>query len=156
MDRVFERIGHPDTGVVPSSRRICEDVRKIVGALKAIVAAKGCVVHGWMKRPGHRGEAAAEGAPENRVKKHGGARVKKQSITFFDLHEDAAEVEREFINKRINILSRGSVVGDERAASTHLGDTEPAGDVLEVLEVHDESEDLCSIASAEISVGEGQ
>jgi len=83
VDRVFERIGHPDTGVVPSSRRICEDVRKLVGVLKAMVAAKGCVVHGWMKRPGHRGEVAAEGAPENRVKKHSDAIVKKTVDYFF-------------------------------------------------------------------------
>ena len=76
-----------------------EDVRKIVAALKAIVAADGCEVHGRMKRPGHRGAAAAEDAPEDRVKKHGGARVKKQSINFFDLYEDATEFEMEFINK---------------------------------------------------------
>ena len=68
--------------MVPSSRRIMEDIRKIVIALKKIVAAEGCVVHGWMKRPGHRGNAAAEGAPENRVKNHGGKRVKKQNMTF--------------------------------------------------------------------------
>ena len=99
MDRVFEKNGDPFTGVVPSSRRIMEDVRKIVAALKVIVAADGCVVHVWTKWPGHRGKAAAEDAPEDRVKKHRGTRVKNQLMTFFDLHKDAFEVEREFINK---------------------------------------------------------
>ena len=156
MDRVFERIGHPVTGMVPSSRRIMEDVRKIVAALKAIVAAKGCVVHGWMKRPGHRGAAAAEGAPEDRVKKHGGARVKKQSITFFDLHQDATEVEREFINKRINNLSRGSVVDNGPEACTPVVDMVPLGNVLEELDTPDDCQEICSTGSAELSVDEGQ
>ena len=133
-----------------------EDVRKILAALKAIVAADGCVVHGWMKRPGHRGTAAAEGAPEDRVKKHGGARVKKQSITFFDLHQDATEVEREFINKRINNLSRGSVVDNVPEACTPMGDMVPLGDVLEELDTPDDYQEICSTGSAELSVDEGQ
>ena len=116
--------------MVPSSRRIIEDIRKIVTALKKIVAAEGCVVHGWMKRPGHRGNAAAEGAPANRVKNHGGKRVKKKNMSFFALHEDAAEVERDFINQRINIVNNPPAVNDLRDVSTPAGGNLPRGDDL--------------------------
>ena len=72
VDSIFKRIGDPVTGVVPSSRHIMEDIWKIIIALKKIVAARGCVVHGLMKHPGHWGNVAVEGAPENQVKNHDG------------------------------------------------------------------------------------
>ena len=76
-------------------------------------------------------------------------------MTFFDLHQDAAEVEREFINKRINNLSGGSGVDNVPAAELP-GVAVPLGTVLEELDTADDCQDICSTGSAERSVGDGQ
>ena len=92
------RIGDPESGVVPSDRRIQEDVERIVTALWNIFRKDGCIVHGKTCRSGWRWQAAREGAEHltNKERGWGGARVKKFDLQFMVLHEDAWEVERQY------------------------------------------------------------
>ena len=83
--------------MVPSSKRIVEDVLRIVKSLKEIVAARGCVVHS-VARNGHRWGASQLGAPRIRSNGHVGAQVKNSVMKKFPLHEDALSVEEEIIN----------------------------------------------------------
>ena len=54
ITRAFLRIWDPTSGVAPSSRRILEDVRKVLFSLRKIVDAKGHIVPGLVNRNGHR------------------------------------------------------------------------------------------------------
>ena len=94
--------------MVPSSKRIVEDVLRIVKSLKAIVAAKGCVVHS-VARSGHRWGASQHGAPRNRANGHGGKRVKNAVMKKFPLHEDALSVEESMINSYLAGISGASL-----------------------------------------------
>ena len=54
ITRTFLRIWDPANGVAPSSRRILEDVKKVLFSLRKIVEAKGHIVPGLVNRNGHR------------------------------------------------------------------------------------------------------
>ena len=97
---MIKRICDPVVGVVPSVKRICQDVDRVILALFAIIEKKGCVVHGLTPRTGRRWIAAQHGVgPEitNLTRNKGGARVKSYYQKLIPLHEDAMEVERQMI-----------------------------------------------------------
>ena len=54
VTRTFLRIWDPTNGVVPTSRRILEDVKRVLDSLAKIVEAKGQIVPGLVNRNGHR------------------------------------------------------------------------------------------------------
>ena len=93
---------------MPSSRRILEDVNKIVGSLRKIVAAEGCVVHG-VNRSGHRWGASQFGAPVDRIRTHGGKRTKSLGMKKFPLHEDALSVETSMVTSYLSGISGTTV-----------------------------------------------
>ena len=117
---MFSRINDPVSGITPPGPRILQDVDKIIESLRRIVAAKGCVMHRLMLRAGHRWGAAAHGEADNRVRKRGGHRTKKLTMDYYDLNEDAMEVERSFINNLVNTNTRINAGTSNNAATTEV------------------------------------
>ena len=96
MLRAYRRILDPtNKGVCPSSRRIIQDVRRIIIALETIRAADGCMVEDKKIRSGRRYVVS------NEASNWGGKRVKKPSETYLpsvnDLHEDLLGVRQQQI-----------------------------------------------------------
>ena len=54
ISKAILKLYHPETGVVPSSKRIIEDVKRVLSSIKTIVEAGGKVVRGLVNRNGHR------------------------------------------------------------------------------------------------------
>lgn len=77
-------------------------------------------MHGLMPRVGHRWNASAHGAADNRVRKWGGRRTKKLTMDHYELHEDAMEVERSFINNIVNTNTRINAGTSNSAATTEV------------------------------------
>ena len=91
MMKAYERLLQPgEDGVVPTSKRICQDVTRVISAFKMVKASKGCMIEESGLRKGRRYETI------DRVSKRGGKRVKKSSIDYLpkncDLHKDLVEV----------------------------------------------------------------
>jgi len=40
----YHRLFHPETGVAPSSKRIEQDVSRVIGSLELVLSAKGCII----------------------------------------------------------------------------------------------------------------
>ena len=96
------RICNPDSGVVPDSRRVCEDVDRVVPSCWKIHDEGGTVVHGLAPRTGQRGRGAKfETTATRQARKWGGLRFKSYEHKFIPLHEDAHAVEMQAANSRI-------------------------------------------------------
>ena len=54
ISKAILRLCNPTTGIVPCSRRIIEDVKRVLSSLRTIVEAGGAVVPGLVNRNGHR------------------------------------------------------------------------------------------------------
>jgi len=74
VSKVYTRIFHPETGVVPRPERIVQDANKALRAMTIIHGAKGAFVPGLAggRVPGHRHCATKEKRSNN----HGGKRDK--------------------------------------------------------------------------------
>ena len=88
----YDRIWNPVTGVGPPSRRIIQDIEKVVDAMKRIHAQKGAFVPNLAQRPGVRHIVS-----ELRSENLGGPRTKNMNITMLisdrqDMHADLKEV----------------------------------------------------------------
>ena len=68
-------------------------------------------------------------------------------MTFFDIHEDAVKVEREFINQRINIVNNPLAVNNLQSSSTSTGGNLPQDDELQ--EVPEDAGSVTSTGSAD-------
>ena len=77
------------------------------------------------------GKCGRAGRSRKPSKKSRWQESKKEEYEFFALHEDAAEVERDFINQRINIVNNPLAVNDLRSASTSAGGNLPRDDDLQ-------------------------
>ena len=92
MLKAYERLLDPgEDGVVPSSHRICQDIRRVIKAFKLVRDASGCIIDERNLRKGRRYEAS-----DDRVSKRGGKRQKKCSSKYLpnnnELHKDLVEV----------------------------------------------------------------
>ena len=54
ISKAITKLCHPETGVVPNSKRIIQDCKRVVKSAKTIVKAGGKVVPGLVNRNGHR------------------------------------------------------------------------------------------------------
>ena len=84
VTRSFLRIWNPANGIAPSSRRILEDVKRVLKSLSTIVEAKGKIVPGLVNRNGHRN-------PQKRVltRKIQG---KKDTLEDVGIHESIRDI----------------------------------------------------------------
>ena len=57
ISKAILKLYHPETGIVPSSKRIVEDCERIVKSAMTIVKAGGGIVPGLCNRNGHRNKA---------------------------------------------------------------------------------------------------
>ena len=81
ITRAFLRIWDPTNGVAPPSKRILEDVKKILTSLEAIVEANGKIVPGLVNRNGHR--AGTKSTDESTYVKTG----KKTCLSEIGIHD---------------------------------------------------------------------
>ncbi|KAL7534623.1 hypothetical protein ACHAXR_006003 [Thalassiosira sp. AJA248-18] len=84
----YKRVWCPTTGVAPPSKRIIQDIMKVVGAMKQIHAQKGAFVPNLAQRPGDR-----HITNQLKSKIWGGKRTKKEVVHMLfadrkDLHAD--------------------------------------------------------------------
>ncbi len=82
VTRTFKRIWDPKNGVSPTSRRILEDVKRVLVSLQQITTAKGKIVPGIVNRNGYR-------APRSKslsCKMHG-SKKKQKSLEDIGIHE---------------------------------------------------------------------
>jgi hypothetical protein len=61
ISRAIMRLCHPTDGVVPNSRRIVEDIKRVLISLEKIVEAGGAIVPGIVNRNGHRNKPGCGG-----------------------------------------------------------------------------------------------
>jgi hypothetical protein len=61
ISKAIEKLCHPVTGVVPSSRRIIQDCNRILTSAVKIVEAGGKIVPGLVNRNGHRNRPDGDG-----------------------------------------------------------------------------------------------
>ena len=93
----YIRLTHPDTGVIPSSDRIIEDIRRILVTLERVREASGCIID-ETGRSGRRFEANDDDEEGlNRNDNWGGKRTKSDQETYLayldakekGIHKDA-------------------------------------------------------------------
>ena len=92
----YERICHPTTGIVPTSERILQDVRKVITALQVIYDAEGVYVPSLAdgRTAGHRHTATNDDK-----KQRGGKRVRLEynhTLATRDIHLDLLTTLDEF------------------------------------------------------------
>ena len=80
ITKSFMRIWHPTNGCCPSSRRILQDVRRVLTSLATIVEAEGHIVPGLVNRNGHRA-VSANGNRRDRLCR------KKETLEEVGIHE---------------------------------------------------------------------
>ena len=112
MAKSYKRLLSPDdSGVVPSSQRIMNDIKQIIPSLKSIYEAKGVIVEGLGNRKGRRFESNQNKSGKN----HGGKRRKRSKeqltaeYTQVPLHIDAQRVTASELRKKREEWSVNSI-----------------------------------------------
>jgi hypothetical protein len=87
------KLCHPETGVVPKSAHIIQDVKKVPKYLVEIVRNGGLIVHGLVNRNGHRALGA------NRGRKYNGPHDDQSILTLDDMGmvPEVQEITKNFV-----------------------------------------------------------
>lgn len=102
ISQAIMKLCHPETGVVPSSRRIIQDCYRVLDSAVTIVKAGGKIVPGLVNRNGHRNKPDGGGRKYYARKEHQiiktmdeiGIRKEVQVIALAKIEEEKANFER--------------------------------------------------------------
>ena len=121
----YHRLFHPETGVAPSSKRIEQDVSRVIGSLELVLSAKGCIIDEKNARNGRRYEKKINN--NGFTNGWGGKRTKSTQAGYLHqlenrdehLHSDALSILQK-VNDGINNTNRN----DESTAIDDTGNFE--------------------------------
>ena len=102
ISKAIMKLCHPETGVVPSSRRIVQDCNRVLDSAVKIVEAGGRIVPGLVNRNGHRNKPEGDGRKYHPRKEHQiiktmdeiGIRKEVQVIALARIAEEKANFEK--------------------------------------------------------------
>ena len=114
VTRAFLRIWDPANGVAPSSRRILEDVKKVLTSVSSIVEAKGKIVPGLVNCNGHR-------TPRKSTNLKPG---KKTNLKDMGIHDSIRDVvlQQHQVEKKKYLGDNESSQGEETGNESHNED----------------------------------
>ena len=103
----YVRLLHPTTGIVPSSNRIMQDIKRVFHSMHRVREMEGCMIdENYYKRSGRRFQ-------NNGTRKRGGRRTKRSQDTYRAtingvLHSDLDDVRNAMIQDSVRLQSDGS------------------------------------------------
>ena len=106
----YRRLLHPETGVVPSSDRIMQDISRVILSLKEVRAKAGCIIdEKSIKRDGRRRQEVASDQCS-----WGGKRNKKTQQAYRDeisgvLHPDAIALRNSGLEHSVQVFERANI-----------------------------------------------
>ena len=118
MADLYIRLTHPDNGVVPSSDRILEDIKRVLLSLERVREARGCIIDDSI-RTGRRFELNEE-HNVNSDNNWGGKRTKSEQETYVKeldakdkcIHKDALLLMQQMGNSSVADISDSHEIED--------------------------------------------